>query len=86
MLFNCLSAATLAVLVLVLSRFQKPCRLFAAIIVDLLFSPQKDLQGPPWTYPNGQLLEKFLDGVRMSRIWREFGPVYRIWSLFTPEM
>ncbi|KAF2877961.1 cytochrome P450 [Massariosphaeria phaeospora] len=57
-----------------------------ATLVKWLFSRQLLLPGPPWTFPNGQLLEKFLQGRQRSETWRLYGSVYRIWSLFTPEV
>lgn len=44
------------------------------------------IQGPSWQWLDGQCLEKFLDGRNASQVWRQHGPVYRIWSGFSPEM
>ncbi|KAK4868050.1 hypothetical protein LT330_007248 [Penicillium expansum] len=42
----------------------------------------------PYVYPNGQgNVGKFLNGETLGRKWRkEHGPIYRIWSGFTPEI
>ncbi|KGO73018.1 Cytochrome P450 [Penicillium italicum] len=42
----------------------------------------------PYVYPNGQgNVGKFLNGEILGQKWRtEYGPIYRIWSGFTPEI
>lgn len=44
------------------------------------------IQGPKWQSLDGQCLDKFLNGREVSQLWRKYGPVYRIWSGFTPEV
>ncbi len=40
-----------------------------------------------FSWPNGQGTEKFFDGRKAAAQWRaRLGPIYRIWSGFTPEM
>ena len=42
--------------------------------------------GPRWEFPDGHLLSKFLRGPELREAGLKYGPVYKIWSLFTPEM
>ncbi|KAL9086202.1 MAG: hypothetical protein Q9165_007267 [Trypethelium subeluteriae] len=46
----------------------------------------KPLTGPRWTVPNGQVIDKFLNGAAKSAEWRDYGPVYRIWAGSHPEI
>ncbi|KAL1622596.1 hypothetical protein SLS56_008707 [Neofusicoccum ribis] len=48
---------------------------------------QKPVPTVPFTWPNGQGTEKFFEGRKAALRWRdEFGPIYRIWSGFKPEI
>lgn len=46
----------------------------------------KRIPGPRWKFMDGQCLDKFLRGREASQTWRQYGPVYRIWSGFTTEV
>ena len=46
----------------------------------------KRLAGPPWAWPNGNVIDKFLFGYKRSAEWRRYGAVYRIWACLTPEV
>ncbi|KAH7048233.1 putative cytochrome P450 oxidoreductase [Macrophomina phaseolina] len=48
---------------------------------------QKPIPTARFTWPNGQGTEKFFDGRNAALRWRDqFGPIYRIWSGFKPEI
>ncbi|ORY13909.1 cytochrome P450 [Clohesyomyces aquaticus] len=81
-----LGAAVVALFLIGQRWLREICHLGISWAVGFSFSPRVDLTGPQWTYPNGQLLGKFLNGVESSRAWRKYGSVYRIWSLLTPEV
>ncbi|KAL4949376.1 cytochrome P450 [Aspergillus filifer] len=44
------------------------------------------IRGPSWKWIDGQCLDKFLRGREVSQKWRQYGPVYRIWSGCKPEI
>ena len=46
----------------------------------------KPISGPKWKIPNGQLIDKLLNGAAVSKEWQKYGPVYRIWAGPHPEM
>lgn len=46
----------------------------------------QNIKGPRWKYSDGQCLDKFLRGREASLEWRQYGPVYRIWSGVLPEV
>ncbi|OCK86108.1 cytochrome P450 [Lepidopterella palustris CBS 459.81] len=46
----------------------------------------RSISGPQWRWPNGHMIDKFLDGREKSKEWRAFGSVYRIWSCDIPEI
>ncbi|CRL17417.1 Cytochrome P450 [Penicillium camemberti] len=49
-------------------------------------SQGKPISGPKWEFPNGTVIERFLNGRVNSEKWRQYGPVYRIWSGPHPEI
>ncbi|KAI1194822.1 cytochrome P450 monooxygenase GliC2 [Nemania serpens] len=51
-----------------------------------VLSQGKQVSGPKWKFPNGSLLQRFLDGRTCSERWQSYGPVYRIWSGLRPEI
>ncbi|OCK77280.1 cytochrome P450 [Lepidopterella palustris CBS 459.81] len=51
-----------------------------------VLSNGKSISGPRWTIPNGQVIDKLLNGAQKSTEWRKFGPVYRIWAGSYPEI
>ncbi|KAJ5894547.1 Cytochrome P450 E-class group I [Penicillium taxi] len=56
-----------------------------------MFYPIKNTQGsnipgPQLRSLDGQCLDKFLRGREASQEWSQYGPVYRIWSGFVPEV
>ncbi|KAI1824155.1 cytochrome P450 monooxygenase GliC2 [Xylaria intraflava] len=46
----------------------------------------KQISGPKWRFPNGNVVERFTDGRANSELWQRYGPVYRLWSGFNPEI
>ncbi|KKK25539.1 hypothetical protein P175DRAFT_0512147 [Aspergillus ochraceoroseus IBT 24754] len=46
----------------------------------------RSISGPAWKWVDGQCLDKFIRGREVRQIWQQYGPVYRIWSGFTPEI
>jgi hypothetical protein len=46
----------------------------------------KVLRGPDFHWPDGQTVEKFLQGRQRSLSWQTYGPLYRIWTVFRPEV
>ncbi|KAK3373150.1 cytochrome P450 monooxygenase GliC2 [Lasiosphaeria ovina] len=46
----------------------------------------KPVSGPKWQFPNGAILQRFIDGRASSESWRKYGAVYRIWSGPYPEI
>ncbi|KAI0469850.1 cytochrome P450 monooxygenase GliC2 [Xylariaceae sp. FL0804] len=46
----------------------------------------KPISGPKWQYPNGNVLERFINGRPNSEKWQKYGPVYRIWAGPHPEI
>ncbi|KZF23923.1 cytochrome P450 [Xylona heveae TC161] len=46
----------------------------------------ESIAGPRWKWPNGQCIEKFLDGRECSRVWSRYGAVYRVWAGTIPEV
>nr|ARP51717.1 cytochrome P450 [Phyllosticta cirsii] len=44
------------------------------------------VSGPKWKFPNGLIIERFINGRLSSEKWREYGPVYRLWSGLRPEI
>lgn len=46
----------------------------------------KPLRGPEFSWPDGQTVEKFLQGGQKSFSWQAYGPLYRIWTVFRPEV
>ncbi|KAI9878491.1 MAG: hypothetical protein M1830_000723 [Pleopsidium flavum] len=44
------------------------------------------ISGPQWQLPDGQIIDKFLQGRLRSKEWQVFGSVYRIWSCTIPEI
>ncbi|KGO38979.1 Cytochrome P450, E-class, group I [Penicillium expansum] len=58
----------------------------SSVIYPIKNDEGESIRGPSWQSLDGQCLEKFLDGRRASQVWRQHGPVYRIWSGFTPEV
>ncbi|RYP16123.1 hypothetical protein DL765_005324 [Monosporascus sp. GIB2] len=46
----------------------------------------KQISGPQWKFPNGTVIERFVNGRAMSEEWRKYGPVYRVWSGLHPEI
>jgi len=51
------------------------------------FHGLEGLPGVPFKFPNGQGTEKFFNGRRAARKWRnQYGSMYSIWSGFKREM
>nr|BAZ95825.1 P450 cpaC [Curvularia pallescens] len=47
----------------------------------------KQISGPKWQYPNGSVIERFINGGEVSEQWqKKYGPVYRVWSGTHPEI
>lgn len=46
----------------------------------------KTVTGPKWQFPNGSLIQRFIDGRGASEEWQKYGTVYRIWNGPHPEM
>ena len=46
----------------------------------------KQISGPKWQFPNGTVIERFVNGRVNSKRWQKYGAVYRIWSGPHPEM
>ncbi|KAJ8122072.1 hypothetical protein ONZ43_g1644 [Nemania bipapillata] len=46
----------------------------------------EQVSGPKWRFPNGNVVERFTNGRAKSEEWRKYGPVYRVWSGFNPEI
>ncbi|OAA63434.1 dimethylallyl transferase [Niveomyces insectorum RCEF 264] len=46
----------------------------------------RSIAGPRWKFVEGQGIDKFLRGHEVSKAWRKYGSVYRIWSDFIPEV
>ncbi|KAI0111118.1 cytochrome P450 monooxygenase GliC2 [Nemania sp. FL0031] len=44
------------------------------------------VSGPKWRFPNGNVVERFTNGRAKSEEWQKYGPVYRVWSGFNPEI
>ncbi|CEJ81071.1 hypothetical protein VHEMI01221 [[Torrubiella] hemipterigena] len=51
-----------------------------------VLSSGKQVSGPRWQYPNGTVIERFLNGRENSEKWQKYGPVYRVWSGPHPEI
>ncbi|KAK4200401.1 cytochrome P450 [Triangularia verruculosa] len=51
-----------------------------------VLSRGKPISGPRWTVPNGQVIDKLLNGMAKSAEWKKYGPVYRIWAGHHPEI
>ncbi|KAF3766641.1 cytochrome P450 monooxygenase GliC2 [Cryphonectria parasitica EP155] len=49
-------------------------------------SKGKQISGPKWQYPNGTVIERFINGRANSEKWRKYGPVYRVWNGTHPEI
>ncbi|KAM5430307.1 hypothetical protein McanMca71_007334 [Microsporum canis] len=50
-------------------------------------SGKKAMTGPPYKFPNGQMVDKFLDAKNKSWEWEEkYGKTYRIWAATIPEV
>ncbi|KAL5365578.1 cytochrome P450 monooxygenase GliC2 [Aspergillus floccosus] len=48
---------------------------------------KKHMSGPAYTFPNGQMVDKFLDARTKSWEWEEkYGRTYRIWAASIPEV
>ncbi|KAA8619666.1 Cytochrome P450 [Pyrenophora tritici-repentis] len=47
----------------------------------------KQISGPKWQYPNGSVVDRFLNGREVSEKWQnQYGPVYLVWSGPHPEI
>ncbi|KAK3988694.1 cholesterol 24-hydroxylase [Cladorrhinum sp. PSN332] len=46
----------------------------------------KPVSGPKWQFPNGSLIERFIDGRGASEKWQKYGKVYQIWNGPYPEV
>ncbi|OJD30436.1 cytochrome p450 oxidoreductase [Diplodia corticola] len=86
------AAAATAVLVV---KSQAARRIFDAILNAIVsricFIPSvengKNIKGPAYTFPDGQMKDKFFRGREMSYAWSEkYGSIYRIWAGSTPEV
>ncbi|EFY94492.2 Cytochrome P450 CYP5334A1 [Metarhizium robertsii ARSEF 23] len=50
-------------------------------------SQGKQISGPKWQFPNGQIFDKFVNGRAKSDEWiKKFGNVYRVWGGCSPEI
>lgn len=48
---------------------------------------KKYMSGPAYTFPNGQMVDKFLVARTRSWEWEEkYGKTYRIWAASIPEV
>ncbi|KAJ5366996.1 Cytochrome P450 E-class group I [Penicillium brevicompactum] len=81
-------ASLIAVIVWVVfaSRYQLVTIIISNVVHPIRNFQGQAIQGPKWQSLDGQCLDKFLNGREVSQAWRKHGPVYRIWSGFTPEV
>ncbi|KAK8931507.1 Cytochrome P450 monooxygenase sirC [Metarhizium anisopliae] len=88
-----LPLATIALLVCLLSRQRVRVRVLSWVGQAVLphshpirDSRGKPIQGPPWQWPDGQMVDKFLAARQCSLRWHRYGPVYRIWASAISEL